>query len=154
MDAISQTTFFKRMFMNEKLCIFIRISLKFVPWGPINNKSALVQLMAWHQTGDKPLFEPMLTQFTDTMLRHQGEMSKLCLGTAALLSSTLLWTNVTQLNLRRISKWFPIYGNNPSYTRYADYFKSYAYKQTSLQTAKVNHHCIVQRTQIFLSRMI
>ena len=33
---------FKHIFMNEELCILISISLKFVPNGPINNKSALV----------------------------------------------------------------------------------------------------------------
>ena len=31
--------------------------------------------MAWHRIGDKPLSEPMLTQFTDVYMRHQGEMS-------------------------------------------------------------------------------
>ena len=54
---------FKSIFMNEKFCIFIGISLKFVPKGPIVNKSALVQVMAWRRTGDKPLPEPMMTQF-------------------------------------------------------------------------------------------
>ena len=32
----------KYISMNEKFCISIRISLKFVPKGPIDNKSALV----------------------------------------------------------------------------------------------------------------
>ena len=40
--------------MNEKFCISIQISWKFVPEGPIDNKSALVQVMAWHRTGNKP----------------------------------------------------------------------------------------------------
>ena len=35
------------------------MSLKFVPKGKINNKSALVEVMAWRRTG-KPLSEPML----------------------------------------------------------------------------------------------
>ena len=56
---------FKCIFMNETFCISIRISLKFVPKGPIDNKPALVQVMAWRRTGDKPLPEPTLTQFTD-----------------------------------------------------------------------------------------
>ena len=43
----------------------IKISLKFVPKGPIDNEPTLVQIMAWHGIGDKPLPEPMLTQFTD-----------------------------------------------------------------------------------------
>ena len=46
--------------MNEKFCILIPISIKFVLQRPIDNKSTLVQVMAWHQTGDKPLPELML----------------------------------------------------------------------------------------------
>ena len=42
------------------MLIFIEISLKCVPNGPIDNKSALVQIMAWCRTGDKPLSEPMM----------------------------------------------------------------------------------------------
>ena len=52
---------FTCIFMNEKCCISIRLSLKFVAKGPIDNKSALVQVMAWRRTGDKPLAEPRLT---------------------------------------------------------------------------------------------
>ena len=36
------------------------ISLKFVPNGQINNTPALVQIMAWRRSGDKPLPEPMM----------------------------------------------------------------------------------------------
>ena len=56
--------------MNEKFNISIRISLKFVPVGHIDNKSALVQVMACRRIGDKPLPEPMQTQFTDAYKRH------------------------------------------------------------------------------------
>ena len=55
---------FKSIF-NEGVWISITISLKFVPKGPIDYKSALVQVMAWHRTGEKPLPELMLTKFTD-----------------------------------------------------------------------------------------
>ena len=51
--------------MNKKFCILIQISLKFVPKGPIDNKSALFRLV-----GAKPLAAPMLTQFTDAYMRH------------------------------------------------------------------------------------
>ena len=61
---------FKCIFMNENFCISIRISPKFAPKGPIDKKSALVQVMAWRRTGDKPLPEPMLTQFTDAYMWH------------------------------------------------------------------------------------
>ena len=46
---------FKCIFLNENDRIPIRISLKFVPRSPIDNKSALVQVMAWHWTGDNQL---------------------------------------------------------------------------------------------------
>ena len=61
---------FRCIFVNEKFCILIKISLKFVPKGPIGNKPALVRVMAWRRPGDKPLSEPMLTQFTDAYMRH------------------------------------------------------------------------------------
>ena len=56
---------FECIFMNEKFCILIEFSLKFVPRGLIDNEAALVPVMAWHRTGDKPLPEPMLIQFLD-----------------------------------------------------------------------------------------
>ena len=56
--------------LNEKFCILITISLKFVPKCPIANKWTLVQVMAWFRTGDKPLSEPMLTQFTDAYMQR------------------------------------------------------------------------------------
>ena len=51
---------FKLIFINENVRISIKISLKFVPWGPINNISALVQIMARRRSGDKPLSETMM----------------------------------------------------------------------------------------------
>ena len=61
--------------MNEKFSILIKISLKFVPKGPIDNNQPLVQLMGWRQIGDKPLSESVLTWLTDAYMRHKGEMS-------------------------------------------------------------------------------
>ena len=51
---------FKYIFLNENVWIPIKISLKFVPKGRINNIPALVQIMAWRRPGDKPLSEPMM----------------------------------------------------------------------------------------------
>ena len=51
---------FKCIFLNENVRISIKISLKFVAKGPINNIQALLQIMAWRRPGDKPLSEPML----------------------------------------------------------------------------------------------
>ena len=66
---------FKGNFLNENVWIPIKISLTFVPKGPINNIPALVQIMAWRRTGDKPLSEPMMTQFNDAYMRHLASMS-------------------------------------------------------------------------------
>ena len=46
----------------------VQISLKLVSMSPIDSKAALVQVMAWCQTGDKPLPEPMMAQFTDAYM--------------------------------------------------------------------------------------
>ena len=61
---------FKCIFIKEMSCIFIRISLKFVPKGPTDNESALFKVMACRRAGGKPLPEPMLTQFIDAYMRH------------------------------------------------------------------------------------
>ena len=61
---------FKSISLDEQAWISIKILLKFVPNGPINNIPALVQIMAWRRPGDKPLSEPMLIQFTDAYMRH------------------------------------------------------------------------------------
>ena len=55
---------FKCIFLNENVWIPIKISMKFVPKGPINNIPALVQIMAWRRPGDKPLSEPMMASLT------------------------------------------------------------------------------------------
>ena len=64
MVAISQMIF-SDAFLLMKILYF-----EFVPKRPIDNNSALVQAMAWCQTGDKPLPGAMLTQFTDASLQH------------------------------------------------------------------------------------
>ena len=51
---------FEYIFLNEDVWIPIKISLKFVPKGPIKNIPALVQMMAWRRPGDKPLSEPIM----------------------------------------------------------------------------------------------
>ena len=51
---------FKYIFLNENVCISIKISRKFVPKGSINNIPALVLIMAWRRLGDMPLAEPMM----------------------------------------------------------------------------------------------
>ena len=56
---------FRCISVNEKYCFLIKISLKYVLKGPIDNDPALVKKIA-----DKPLSEPRLTGFTDAYMRH------------------------------------------------------------------------------------
>ena len=70
MAAILADGIFKCIFLNENNRNLIQISLKFVPMSPIDNKPALVQVMDWCRTGDKPLPEPMLAQFPDEYMWH------------------------------------------------------------------------------------
>ena len=51
---------FKYIFLNENFWIVYNISLKHVPWGPVDNMAALVQIMAWRQIDNKPLSGAML----------------------------------------------------------------------------------------------
>ena len=50
---------FKCIFLNENVWIAIKISLKFVPKGPISNIAALVEIMASRWPGHKLFSEPM-----------------------------------------------------------------------------------------------
>ena len=70
MVAILEDGIFKCILLNENERIPIRISLKLGPMSPIDNKPALAQVMAWHRTNDKPLPDPMLTQFIDAFMWH------------------------------------------------------------------------------------
>ena len=94
--------------MNETFCISIKISLKFVPKGRIDNNPALVLVMAWRRTSDKPLSEPMLTRFTDAyaalggdelMKDHTEECltkwTQIC--SALLMGISFLWLEIQEL---------------------------------------------------------
>ena len=68
-------------FMNEKNCILIRISLKFVPNGPKDNRSALVRVMAWCRaiiwTNADPFHWRIFTALGGNELtRHPGALQR------------------------------------------------------------------------------
>ena len=65
----------KCILMNENIWISIKISLEFVSKDPNDNIPALVQIMVWHRTGDKPLSEPMVALFTDIYIHHSASMA-------------------------------------------------------------------------------
>ena len=60
MAAISQTTLSNAFSWMKMLEFRYKFHTSFVPKGPINNIPALIQIMAWHLPGDKPLSESMI----------------------------------------------------------------------------------------------
>ena len=60
MAVVLLTTFSDIFIFNEALGISFEIPLKFVPEGPVDNIPALVQMMACHWPGNRPLSEPMV----------------------------------------------------------------------------------------------
>ena len=81
---------FKWIFLNENVWISIKISLKFVPTGPINNIPTLVQIMAWRRPGDKPLSEPMMVDLLTRICVARPQWVKTIIHTVKLLHS-LVW---------------------------------------------------------------
>ena len=53
----------------KSFVFWLKISLKFVPNGAIDKTSIGLDNGLARNSG-KPLFEPMLTQFTDAYMRH------------------------------------------------------------------------------------
>ena len=65
---------YKRIFLNETARISIKISLKFVSKGPVNDNSALVRILAGRRPSDKSMSEPMMVRLYAYM-RHSASMS-------------------------------------------------------------------------------
>ena len=60
MAVISTDNIFKYNFLDKDVWTLNKISLKFVADGLINNIRALVQIMAWCRSDNKPLSESMM----------------------------------------------------------------------------------------------
>ena len=83
---------FKCILLIENVWIPIKISLKFVPKGPINNILALVQIIAWRRPGDNPLSEPMMVRLPThiRVTRPQWVNINECLRIPTIRTSNLL----------------------------------------------------------------
>ena len=66
------STFHRHLFhMHFLVWKFINFESNFtkcVPKGPVDNKTALVQIMAWRRTDDKPLSKPEMTYFGEAYI--------------------------------------------------------------------------------------
>ena len=58
-------------FLEWDILISIKILLKVIPRGPINNIPALVQIMAWHRS----IIYTYDEYFTDAHMRHTAPMN-------------------------------------------------------------------------------
>ena len=102
---------FKYIFLNENVSISVKILWKFVPRGLINNIPALVQIMAWRQSGDKPSSEPMMV----SLLTHVsfGLNELIC----HLISKRNTFVKITQSHNVLISKRNPFVKITQSHDR-------------------------------------
>ena len=91
---------FKCIFLNENAWIPVKISLKFVPKGPINNIPALVLIMAWRRSGDKPLSEPMIGLPTHICVTRP-QWVKDCLADSATQCSVSIWHTQITIHVQR-----------------------------------------------------
>ena len=78
---------FNHIFVNENVRIPVQCSLQLASKCSIDNKSALVQVMAWRRTGDKPLSEPMLTHMCGTRRRWIKNKNKIKITKPAYVTS-------------------------------------------------------------------
>ena len=67
---------FQMHFRQWNMSISLKLSLKFVPKGPIDNKPSLISRMSWRRKGDKPLYQTMMAQFTDAYMLHWTSKSE------------------------------------------------------------------------------
>ena len=61
---------FKCIFLNENICILLKILLKFVLKGWMKNIPALVQIMAWRRLGDRPIIWTNVGESTEEKQFH------------------------------------------------------------------------------------
>ena len=70
-----QNDIFKCISLNENFWFLNRIALKYVHQDLTINMATFVQIIALHQSGDKPLSEAMLVWFTNAYMHHSASMS-------------------------------------------------------------------------------
>ena len=118
MTALSADDTFKRISLNENVIISIKISLKFVPKGPINNIPALVQIMAWRRSGDKPLSEPMMV----------SSLTHICVTRPQCVNGGRMYTNTFyQIAASFINNIFPEFAEQKVLPEILSYINSYQF---------------------------
>ena len=67
---------FQTDFLICKVLYFDYFALSFVAGFPTSSKSLVVQVVAWHRTGDRPLPETMMILICNAIWRHQATMDQ------------------------------------------------------------------------------
>ena len=94
-----QDDIFKCIFLNQNAGIWIKISLKFDPKGPINKIPALVQIMARRRSGDKPLSEPVMVPILTHICVTRSQWAKQTGVETGKLSSSCHFNHVRYENI-------------------------------------------------------
>ena len=83
MDNFLADNIFKCILFNENVWISIKISLKFVPKGSINNIPVLVQIIAWRRSFSEPMMVKLPTnmcvtrpQWVNSLLKQPSHSGK------------------------------------------------------------------------------
>ena len=63
------------IFLYDNCWILVSTQEKCLPEGPINNKPVLVQTIAWHWIGDRPMSEPIMVEVADQCMCNSASMS-------------------------------------------------------------------------------
>ena len=93
MAAILQTTTFSLIhFLVWKFSVLIQIPLKFVPKGPVYKIWALVQIMAWHQSGQAMIWTTgglvyWYASLGLSELTHCGRVTHICVSNLTIIGS-------------------------------------------------------------------
>ena len=117
----------KWIFLNENVWSSIKISLKLVPNGSINNIPVLVLIMAWRQPGDKPLSEPMMVR----LLRH------ICITRPQWVNQQCFWSYFSALMLWTISCYIAMFCLKPDFTANDTCFQKLPDKCQKMNTATI-----------------
>ena len=117
---------FKCILLNVNIWISIKISLTFVPKGEINNIPALVQIMAWRRSGDKPLSEAMLVSLPTYICVTRTQWVKSKLAHVILVTFKQTWNNSYADFTRRLlpGSFFWLFSNHQNWFLY-DFVKKW-----------------------------
>ena len=91
---------FKCILLNENVWISINFSLKFILRVPIDNITALLQIIAWRRAGNKPLSEPMMASFPTQICVTRPQWVKL----GDFLKNGILLSNDVQIKCNTCMK--------------------------------------------------